>query len=198
MSKRAFAMYELNCKLEIQSSWELPTISDSSCRFKVDQQTFYLTVWAKHQIRACNFRGKVLNTWGTTNKSSNKGEFHMPIGITVNAKYAYVCDSYNHRIQILDKKNGEYVTQWGHEDEGKSQFKQPTSICYVDHLFYIGDSLSIQIITSDGLCQQRLGDSMRGGMMHQFSYVYGVCVVNDRLYASDCNNRRIQVYQPKQ
>jgi len=79
----------------------------------------------------------------------------------------------------------------------KGQFYYPRSIYnyLLESLIYVGDRLSVQIFWKDGVCLQRLGDDNVGSKMNQFNGVFGICVVDDRLYVSDFRNERIQVFQ---
>jgi len=193
----------LNLKLEILSSWRLPTTSKTILRgLKVDEKILYLTMSNVHQIFICNSQdGKVLNKWGNVEYGSNKCEFYRPTGLTVDDKYVYICDQLNHRIQILTKDKGIFFTQWGSGKEGtdQGQFNAPYSIYnhLSEEIFYIGDVCSVQMFTKEGICIQRLGDKEYGNKRNQFNYVDGLCLINDRLYVSDTNNQRIQIFKRK-
>jgi len=67
----------------------------------------------------------------------------------------------------------------------------------LEEIFYIGDRYSVQIFTKDGNCQQRIGDQNSGNKMNQFNRIYGICVMNDQLYVSDYNNKRVQIFRRK-
>jgi len=54
---------------------------------------------------------------------------------------------------------------------------------------------SVQLFRSDGVCIQRLGDKVYGKKMNQFDVVFGISVMNDRLYVSDFGNDRIQIFK---
>jgi len=160
----------------------------------------YLTIDGFHQIFLCNNQdGKVLKKWGTVNSGSKHGEFNYPYGITVNNTYVYVCDCYNHRIQILIKENGNFFHQWGKGQSStkKGQFSYPGSIFYhiLEEMFYIGDWYSVQLFTKENICIQRIGDTTTGNKMNQFNYGYGLSVCDDQLYVCDRNNKRIQIFR---
>jgi len=190
----------VNLKLEIISSWKLPQKNTGFGGLKIDNKTVYLTIAGIHQIFLCQSEdGKVLKKYGTVDKGSKPGEFNRPCGITVNGTYVYICDCSNHRIQILIKENGTFSYQWGKGKESteKGHFSYPRSIYYnvLEEMFYIGDSYSVQLFRKDNTCIQRLGDTTDGNKMNQFYNVWGLSVVNDQLYVSDFNNKRIQIFR---
>jgi len=125
---------------------------------------------------------------------SKEGEFDFPKGLTVDNRYVYICDWYNHRVQILTKDNGIYVSQLGN---GKSseQFEYPYSLYnhVSEEVIYVGDAPSVQLFR-EGICIQRLGNEC-GNQMNQFDGILSICVVDDRLYLSDCYNARIQIFK---
>jgi len=189
----------LNLQLSPHSSWRLPTNYGGFRAIKIDDQTLYLTIFGKHCIFLCNsFSGNILKIWSGANKKEekkdgsigsypypagkNQGEFNYPHGLTVTHKYVFICDSYNHRIQILTKDNGKFFNQW------RKGFSYPKSIYYHDfeEIFYIGDYNSIQLWTND-MCIQRFNSPG--------SQIYGICVIDDRLYVSDYNNKRVQIFK---
>jgi len=205
----------LDLELNVISSWSIPMHPESSSfrGLKVDRNIAYLTIDTIHQIFLCNSQdGKVLKKWGTSSKGSIPELFYYPHGLTINNEYVYVCDCDNHRIQILTKE-GKYSHQWGtHTEgkvgffypqsniptEGKVSFFYPRSIYYskFDNMFYIGDNYTVQIfIKIENQRIQRIGGTTHGKKMKEFSGVYGISVINDRLYVSDCDNRRIQLFR---
>jgi len=188
----------LNLKLESLSSWKLSKESPSTWSFrglKVDGNILYLTISGLHEIFSHNSQdGKLLKEFGS--EGSENGAFNYPLGLTVNNKYVYICDRNNHRVQILTKEDGIYFSKWGNGTK-QGQFEDPRSIynCLSEDLIYVGDSCSVQIFRRDSICIQRLGDKESGTKMNQFNIVYGICVMYDRLYVSDWNNHRIQIFE---
>jgi len=194
----------LNLKLETLSSWKLPKEPPSVSFFrglKVNGETIYLTVQGLHQFFLCTSHdGKLLKEFGTVVSSSKDGEFQSPLGLTVDNKFIYICDCWNHRVQILIKENGSYFSKWGNgrPSSEQGQFDHPRSIYnYLsEELIYVGDYKSVQLFRKeDGICIQRIGDKKLGNQMSQFWDVYGICVMDDRLYISDFHNRRIQIFK---
>jgi len=106
------------------SSFPLPDgVSGWPNYLKLDQFRIYLTLSGKNFIYLCDYQGKLMQKWGNEIKSSKQGEFHEPTQMSVNEEYFYVCDMENNRVQILEKEDGKFKTQWG-------QFSSPLSIYY--------------------------------------------------------------------
>jgi len=185
------------------SSWELPKGSTWTFRgIKSEGNIIYVTLWGLPQVFLCNSEnGIILNKFGKEQSSSRQGEFDLPYGVTVVENFLYICESGNLRVQIVTKDNGVYISQFG---GGKTvEFNHPYSIFYeeLEKLFYIGDNFSVQIwerdtYTGRGQRIQLIG-GMRGKKMNEFDGVFGICVMNDRLYVSDFNNCRIQIFRRK-
>jgi len=193
----------LNLKLESLSEWKLPGTQDSSWStfrgIKVDGNTLYLSIQNVHQIFVCNGEdGNILRIFGSTEKSPKDGEFNTPYGLTLNNKFLYICDRMNHRVQILTNENGIYVSKWGtgKQSTEQGQFDNPISIYnhVSEDLIYVGDRISVQLFRKSA-CIQRLGDNKYGRQITSFRAVYGICVVDDRLYVSDSNNLRILIFK---
>jgi len=174
-------------------AWKLPVKNDWTFRgIKVNGNIIYLTLLDVHQIFVCNNDGKVLNKFGMEQAGSKQNEFNNPMGIAKNTKYLYICDSCNHRISILTKDKGIFISQWGKVGE----FGYTYSIFYdeLEKLFYIGDDSSVQLFTTEGLCVQRIGGRKIGKNMNQFDGIFGICKLDDRLIVSDESNKRMQIF----
>jgi len=189
----------------VVSSWNLPVNTIWKFRgIKIDGSIIYLTLRFPYVVFLCDSNnGKVLKKFGNENEeqvSSKQGEFNQPCGITVNIKYLYICDNQNHRIQVLTKDKGIFKTQWGkhkQKEREKQGFFLPYSIFYDEKhekIFYIGDRFSVSLWT-DGECFRRLGDQESGRKMNQFDAVFGICKTDDRLFVSDFENKRIQIFR---
>jgi len=162
----------------------------------VDENVIYITISGINQIFKCESdTGQLIEKWGKLSSSSERGKFNWPLGLTVESKYAYICDCDNHRIQVLMKENGEFKSQWGiglKQREELGEFSFPCVIYYNlnEQLFYIGDRYSVQLFEKNGSCLQRLSDM-------QYSFIYGICAINDRIYVSDDRDSRVQIYLRK-
>jgi len=132
---------------------------------------------------------------------NKEGQYHDPRGLTVNNKYAYICDCENHRIQVILKENGTFINQWGDSystDFGKFVFPYSIFLDLLDEIFIIGDSSCVQFFTSNGLCLQRLGEALLpGNKLNQFDSIYGICTLDGCLFVSEYTNQRIQIFKSK-
>jgi len=190
----------LNFKLEIISSTTLPVQRGWAFRgIQIDNQDVYLTIYRCHQIFIYNQDTKIFKNWGTVKLGSDKNQFNNPSGLSLENKNIYICDRSNDRIQILNKSNGNFINQWNKRGTGLGEFSYPISIYYSlsDITFYIGHYFSIQMFNKNGRCEQRLGSNKNGKEMNQFDSVYGICILDDLLYAADCGNSRVQIFRRK-
>jgi len=194
----SFNMTILNLNFEIITSWKLPSSSHSSFAYrgiKVEENILFLTMEGHNQIFKCiSSNGKVNKKFGTEKESSKQGKFHSPFNLALNNQSLYVCDCHNNRVQVITKKDGNFITQWGsgHDSDEEGNFSLPYSIYRdIEDMFYIGDSTSVQVFTSDGKCLQRIGQE------NDLKEIFGICVVDDRLFISDRLNRRILIFKAK-
>jgi len=182
----------LNLKKEIVNHWELPSVGYG---VKVDENYVYVTVENHYQIFVYNKLGFLEKKFGKEEKGENPREFHCPYGLALDEKYLYICDLLNHRVQVLNKENGLFSHQWGTQGTNDGQFMCPYSIHIADSIVYVGDQMSVQLFTTQGIFIQRLGQDVMGSDEGQFNNIYGLTVVNDRLYVSGFGNNRIQVFR---
>jgi len=196
--------YDLKKECTRVSSWPLPvTGNDNDCwGLKVDADAIFCTISNVHQIFICQTsNGKLLKKFGKPSASKRQGEFKKtPFGLAVNTNYLYVADHSNHRVQVLEKETGTFVSQWGENGFEKGQFTHPRSVDYdlMEDIFYVGDGYSVQLFRSSGECIQRIGGNTLGSQMNEFYCVHGVFRIEDQLYACDHMNRRILVFKRKQ
>jgi len=177
-------------------SWDLPKEEGDligGVSLKVDRENIYFAPFysLSHYVYLYSKKGKEIDKFGSKNESEADGEFYCPRGIAVDEEYLYVCDSYNDRVQVVDKKNGTFICQW---KNGQRSIYYPLSILWYEHLFYVGDRYGVQVFTKQGKCNQVFGISKDGSGKGEFDVVTGLCMVNDKLYIVDCCNSRIQVW----
>jgi len=195
-------MTTLTFKLDIISSWRLPSDSGVLRGLKFNNDILYLTTYGVHNIFLCHQDGRLFQKWGSQVGSSNE-LYYNPSGLTVNNKYVYICDSTNRRIKIVRKDNGQFINKWGNIDGVAStkigEFKEPFIIYHhvSEDIFYVGDYYSCQLFLSDGSCLQRIGDIEQGRMMNQFDEVWGISIYDNQLFINDSYNHRIQIFNVK-
>ena len=79
-------------------------------------------------------------TLGSRGSNPVGPQFKDPNGICVDplTKNILVCDSHNHRIQILDP-NGKWIKSFGSRGSGQNQFRYPYGICSTDDRVLVSD-----------------------------------------------------------
>jgi len=182
------------------------------CALKVSNKQIFFTLWDSHQIYRYQTETKKLSIFGTKFKTwrggSGPNEFDHPRGLTVAEKKIFICDSNNHRIQILDKETGSYISSWGKEGTDPGELYFPEGIFLYDELLYIGDNEHVQVFTKVGHFIQRIGitdnnDNVNsknniklkiGSRDGEFKHAIGLCVVKNKLYVADNGNHRIQMF----
>jgi len=187
---------------QILEKWELPYGGkDGGLYIKVDEEkgTIYFTLDNCHQVFHYTLDGKKLGTFGSEEKSSEIGKFFDPRGLALNNSL-YVCDRNNHRIQVLDKKEGKYLSHKGTYGVDQGEFYYPSGIVYFENHFYISDSFRVQVLDQDLKFLKYLGKgakSERGDDEGEFAFPKGLCVIPSAktLYVADSWNHRIQQFK---
>src|SRR6185503_1540118 len=107
--------------------WSIP--STSCYAIKVDGDEVFIAGHDKQQILIYHRSSGILaRTYGKAQGGKGPGEFYYPYGLTVDEKFIYICDTYNHRIQVLLRENGIFSSQWGSKGTSDTQFYYPNSI----------------------------------------------------------------------
>ena len=86
-------------------------------------QYFIVSDYGDHSIKTFDLEGRFSSKFG---KQGNKdGEFNKPRYLSVNKQgLLMVCDSFNHRVQVL---GGKFVTKFGSEGSERGELKYPVS-----------------------------------------------------------------------
>jgi len=161
---------------------------------KVYEKEIYITSPTDNQVYISDLYGQKMRTVGQAKSSSYAGFFHFPCGITVDENCWYVCDRYNHRIQVFDRENDQFSYTWGENGVTLGCFMHPVSI-YLSRegLCYVGDAHVVQIFDKlDGKFIFRIGETVGGGT---FNYVRGLYIVGDLLYIGDRYKNRLHAYK---
>ncbi|XP_011408980.1 PREDICTED: E3 ubiquitin-protein ligase TRIM71-like [Amphimedon queenslandica] len=158
----------------------------------------YLIISDEHRIR------KVMVTDGLSvasagKKGSGPPQFNFPIGLAVCRtlpQSVYVCDCFNHCIQILDSAL-QSLSMFGSEGSGEGQFDQPTDIAIDNQgCLYVTDTGNhrIQKFSSDGKFIFKFGTE--GSGQGQLKNPYGITIdeKTDLLYVTERSNSRISVF----
>ena len=103
-----------------------------------------------------------------------------PMGICCDENnLLYVCDRENHRIVVVQFRDGTLIHQWGRKGTQQGEFDSPDSICYRGGILAVSDfnNHRIQVFTSSGQCLFKFGK--RGsGNTGEFEYPMGVAIDN--------------------
>ena len=162
---------------------------ENICGVAVDKEdNIYVSDSGNHCIYKFNQRGKLQKKFGE--EGSGPGEFLFPRGIAIAGNQVFVCDRYNHRIQVLTT-NLELVTQiTGSVGSSDESLKQPESIA-VDgggmlHISEFGTH-RIQVFTRDGQFVSSFGKQ-------ELSCAEGVCVHGGYVYVVDHRKKLVFVF----
>ena len=124
-------------------------------------------------------------------------EFNYPNGIAINHKdkKVYVCDTSNHRVQILTR-NLTFSSSFGSSGSGDGQFNYPWDVAFDSTgSVYIADNCNhrIQVFTPEGKFLREFG--RKGSGEGELSYPSSVSIDSeDRVYVTDKNNHRVSIF----
>ena len=77
------------------------------------------------------------------------GEFDTPEYIAIDDQNFYVTDSGNHRIQVFEKGDMDFLEENGSSGDGNSEYDTPRGICsYKKKLFIVDDNDRIKVISN--------------------------------------------------
>jgi len=193
-----------NLQKELISSFPLPYATGGGRGLKVSNKIIYLTIQNQNQIFVLTItkQGYLMNKLGSSFRSKRIGEFNEPHGLDVHQYAIFVCDSRNHRVQILGKDNGMYLSHWGLEGNHEGQFCFPLTVYLNEGVAYVGDTTSVQLFTYEGIFLQRLGGINNNSINNDnnsnngpFRCVFGLLVKKKCLYICDTLNQRIKAFR---
>jgi len=168
---------------------------ESNNHMKIDENIIGISIEFRHQIYIYTKDGELKQRIGVASSSVKQGEFNNPCGLTIDKTSLFICDSWNDRIQILNKnKNYSFEKEYGQWGTENGFFVLPYVIYSYQEVFYIGDAYSVQLFDDNGNFLQKIGKTKNGEKSGEFDYVCGICVVKDRMYVCDSNNKRIQIF----
>ena len=121
-----------------------------------------------------------------------RGEFH-PRGVAVAGDRVFVCDRYNHRVQVLTREL-QPVKQFGSQGSGDGQFNYPMSIAVdSEGMLYVSDygNHRVQVFTRNGQFIYSFGK--KGSGQGELIGPCGVFVDGSYVYVAENSNNRVCV-----
>lgn len=155
-----------------------------------------------NKVFALDLNGTLLFTIG--GQGDSKGEFNLPIGVTVNSKgEIIVAEAFNARVQVFDAQ-GAFLRAFGKRGDGPGDFQLIKSVAVdSDDNIYVADGKSnnVKIFNQTGellltfggyYAVSSTGKKAPGG----FAVPIGIDIDSrDRLFVVDQLNSRVQVFQ---
>ena len=150
-------------------------------------------VAAQHCVKKFRMDGTFITSVGS--KGSGKLQFDTPWAVAADEsrKKIYVCDTYNHRIQVLNFDLS-YQSSFGSKGAGQQQFNTPEGIAIDSHQnVFVADygNHRVQVFNSEGRFQCQI---------KQLHYPVSVCIDrDDNVYvlAIEYNKCRISIFSNK-
>ena len=100
-----------------------PEAQYAGAEVKVDEDRRELV---SREVVPIGCRGVFVRQWG--GKGSGEGQFNYPWEVCVSGGEVFVCDGFNHRVQVFGM-DGRFVRQWGGKGSGEGQFDRPVGVC---------------------------------------------------------------------
>ena len=133
------------------------------------------------------FTGRVELIKCVGQRGSKEGEFDFPRGVTLSDNQVYVCDYYNHRIQVFDLDLN-FIRSIGSRGKGVGEFDAPEDVKFdTAGNMYVAEAGNkrVQVIDSSGYFIQFFGQEGKGKLsrssalhiVDKYVYVCGHCIV---------------------
>mmetsp|Transcript_3944 Transcript_3944/g.6490 ORF Transcript_3944/g.6490 Transcript_3944/m.6490 type:complete len:561 (-) Transcript_3944:49-1731(-) len=177
-----------------------PSHFDMPCGIVADRENkIIVSDLLNHRLQVLEFNPRTqelsfLQSIGS--EGSGPGQFSFPkgLGLTENGGLL-VCDSANHRVQVLDMDGFSMIREFGSYGFGDGQFDSPlaaTITCTGEILISDGNN-RIQVFDGKGGFLRSFG--VRGKKDGFFHYPVGIAVNDENaLFVCDQGNHRIQVF----
>lgn len=177
-----------------------PAHFDTPCGIVADRENkIVVSDLLNHRLQVLEFNPRTghlqfLHSVGA--EGTGPGQFSFPkgLGLTENG-CLLVCDSANHRVQVLDMEDFHMVREFGSFGPGDGQFDSPlaaTITCTGDIM--ISDANNrVQVFDAKGSFLRSFG--VRGKKDGFFHYPVGIAVNDENaLFVCDQGNHRVQVF----
>ncbi len=160
----------------------------------------YVADSGNNRIEWFSSSGKYEGQFGKAGTGHN--EYKDPTGIAIDAGYAFVVDTGNDRVQVIQMSSHAYVSQFGSAGSAEGQLSEPHGIALVERLgglyAYVVDSGNdrVEYWNFSGSYEGKLGAAGNG--REEFSDPTGIAydATAKRLYVGDTHNNRIAYFEP--
>ena len=155
-------------------------------------------VAAEHCVKKFRMDGTFIASVGS--KGSGKLQFNSPYAVAADerGKKIYVCDTYNHRIQVLNFDLS-YHSSFGSKGIGPQQFNTPEGIAIDSHQnVFVADynNHRVQVFNSEGRFQHEI--KPRGAGMEELDSPLSVCIDrDDNVYVLERFKCRVSIFSNK-
>lgn len=152
----------------------------------------YVTDTFNHRIQVFTQEGVFLRKWGSLGSGDDQMRFPAHLDFD-SAGNIYVADSNNNRIVVTDA-NGVFQRKFGVSGTNPGQFRIPVGVeVGSDGYLYVAEAFGnrIQKLTTSGDFIAYWSEVAGGAAI---SRPNGLLVTSDRLYATDLDASRIQIY----
>ena len=151
-----------------------------------DADNIYVS--SQHKLQKFTSRGELIKCTGE--KGKKEGEFDEPLGLTLYDSEVYMCDSYNHRIQIFDLDLN-FVRSIGSHGEGTGEFSAPFDIKFDTagnmYVAELGNG-RVQVMDRSGQFIQEFGE-------RKLKRPSGLHIADKYVYVSDVSGHCNVVYE---
>lgn len=153
----------------------------------------YLTDSCYNTLFKFNKAGALVKVFGR--KESEWNKLNSPRGVAVVGERLFVCDSWNHRIQVFSTEL-EIVDQIGRGGSGFGELKNPkdVSLDSQNQTLYVTDAGNhrIQVFTMSGEFVRVFGKN--GSESGELSFPVGICIIKEHVYVVENGNKRVSVF----
>ena len=156
-----------------------------------DMDNIYVT--SPHKLQKFTSSGELIKCVGQ--EGSKEGEFDDPRGLALHNNQIYVCDKYNHRIQVFDLDLN-FIQSIGSRGKGRGdhEFDKPYDVKFdTDGNMYVVEYINkrVQVLDRSGHFIRAFGEEEKGELHGPIA----LHIVDKYVYVSDYSGDCIVVYE---
>ena len=160
-----------------------------------DEGSIYITD-SGHRVNKLDAKGALVAYVGGPGRGADRKQFNLPNGVAFSLKTGllYVCDTFNHRIQVLNKKL-EVVRDPIRQDGGQAFgfCKGITVDSETGNLFITEhNNHRVRVLSPEGEHILVFGD--RGTIPGTLSSPHGISVSGEHIFIADLSNSRVSIF----